>query len=136
MCLRIAVERPEDVLDQGMHNGFEWIILANRNIGVRCGYIKVLPEHPWHGKHYDDVSADVHGGLTFSEADVPCDAEGEDNGWWLGFDCGRVGDGWDRSIASHPDQLSDTMVTQGPIRDTDYVRDECIALANQASHAE
>lgn len=33
-----------------------------------CGYLAVPEGHPWYGKHYGDIGADVHGGLTYSEA--------------------------------------------------------------------
>lgn len=38
-------------------------------IGCDCGYangyVAVPPEHPYHGKNYDDVPAEIHGDLTF-----------------------------------------------------------------------
>ena len=37
------------------------------NSGYANGYVAVPPEHPYHGKHYDDVDVEIHGGLTFSE---------------------------------------------------------------------
>lgn len=74
-------------------DGFACLI-RRTNIGIWCGYVAVPPGHPWHGKHYDAVDADVHGGLTYAE---PCSGEichvpqpGEsDDVWWLGFDCGH-----------------------------------------------
>lgn len=34
--------------------------------GGLCGYVGVSPSHPLHGKDYDAVDVDVHGGLTFA----------------------------------------------------------------------
>ncbi len=34
-------------------------------LGNLYGYIGLPPNHPWHGKHYNDIGADVHGGLTW-----------------------------------------------------------------------
>lgn len=51
----------------------------------RCGYVGVQKGHPDYGKSYDDVDVDVHGGLTYGE-------QGEDNFYWLGFDCAYSGD--------------------------------------------
>ena len=68
--------------------------LAHRNEGDGnwCGYVAVAPGHPAHGKDYDDVAADVHGGLTYAGkcsghiCHVPAPGE-PDNVYWLGFDC-------------------------------------------------
>lgn len=35
------------------------------NGGYANGYVAVPPEHPYHGKNYDDVPVEIHGGLTF-----------------------------------------------------------------------
>lgn len=35
------------------------------NGGYANGYVAVPPEHPYHGKDYDKVDVDIHGGLTF-----------------------------------------------------------------------
>src|SRR3990167_548793 len=36
-------------------------------MGTLCGYLGVPPNHPWYGKHYNNIDCDVHGGLTYSE---------------------------------------------------------------------
>lgn len=56
MCLSIALERPEDVLAAGTHAGHEWQVIHNGS-GYRCGYVKVPPGHPWHGKHSGEIDA-------------------------------------------------------------------------------
>lgn len=56
--------------------------------GVPVGYVGLPKEHPDFGKHYDNIDADVHGGLTFSGY-----WEEENDGlWYVGFDCGHA---WD-----------------------------------------
>jgi hypothetical protein len=117
MCLSIAINRPDDVLSQACHLGFEWLVV-NNDFGYHCGYVKILPGHPWHGKDYDDLLGDVqvHGGLTFAAADVPCDAAGADNGWWLGFDYMHAFDARDLPMQ--------------------YVEDECRSLCEQAAAVE
>lgn len=52
--------------------GFPCLIVRN-NSGALCGYVGVPPAHPWHGKKYDEVGAEVHGGLTYSR---PCEEGG------------------------------------------------------------
>lgn len=63
--------------------------------GHLCGYIMIPEGHPWHGKHYDTIECEVHGGLTFSE-----EIEYKDlikmpfkvTGYWIGFDCAHYND--------------------------------------------
>lgn len=145
MCLSIAVDRPKDVLASGNHSGHEWMVVHN-GMGYRCGYVKVCPGHPWHGKDYGDIEADVHGGLTFAEADKPCGKGGEDDGYWIGFDCWHSGDAKDLALLSedarnesfdrefyqsHPQyaDLKDYYV----VRDQEYVEAECRSLCDQAA---
>ena len=73
--------------------------------GGLCGYVGVFEGNPNFGRDYNDVDADVHGGLTFSdfstyganldESRHICHAldRGEPGRvWWLGFDCAHYGD--------------------------------------------
>lgn len=55
------------------------------------GYIGLPKDHPWYGKHYDDIDVDVHGGLTYSEDHKP--KHEPDGLWWIGFDTGHYQDG-------------------------------------------
>lgn len=127
MCLSIKVADPSRVLEEGIHEGFEWVITHN-NMGFRCGYVKLLPGHPWHSKQYDDIEASVHGGLTFSEADHVC-GEGPDDSWWIGFDCAHSMDSADPSL---PGSERMSMFRYGQLRTQDYVRSECHQLCEQA----
>lgn len=133
MCLSIAVNRPGHVLSRGEHVGFEWIVVHN-GMGYRCGYVRVPVGHPWHGKDYDDVECSVHGGLTFSEPDKPCDKGGPDDAWWHGFDCAHCGDLPDPSLPGYSDRfvIDDGM---SEIRTQDYVEMECMSLCEQAAKA-
>lgn len=54
------------------------------------GYIAVPPEHPWFGKDYDSIDADVHGGLTYGKDHAP--NQKPDGYWWIGFDTGHYQD--------------------------------------------
>ncbi len=59
-------------------------------MGHWCGYAAIEPGHPWHGRHYDDVPAEAHGGLTYSDrctgsvCHVPKPGEPDDV-WWIGL---------------------------------------------------
>ncbi len=77
--------------------GYPALIVRADITGALCGYVGVPPGHPAHGKHYNDIEVDAHGGLTYAG---PCrgaichvPAEGEpDDVWWLGFDTAHAGD--------------------------------------------
>jgi hypothetical protein len=134
MCLSIAIESPENVLAKGEHLGLEWTVIHN-DMGYRCGYVRVPLGHPWHGKG-SELDVDVHGGITFAESDVPCDAPGPDTNWWLGFDCAHSGD------APDPELLIGTtsnpyarIAYYGQVRSQSYVEAECKSLCTQAKEA-
>lgn len=142
MCLGIAIRRPNDVLAKGIHAGFEWMVIHNQ-MGYRCGYVKVPPAHPWHGKGYDEVDADVHGGLTFAAPDEACDKGGPDNGHWFGFDCAHAGDAPDPSLPTDRPMAFDIFHQLSAayerssmgysIKTQEYVEAECRSLCEQAA---
>lgn len=123
-------------------HGFPCLIVRGP-IGALCGYVAVEPGHPWHGKGYRDVDAEVHGSLTYANA---CQEDGEichvpgpgerADVWWLGFDCSHAYDksplmssNYARSI------LGDEPGAYGTYRDIAYVRGEVERLAEQAAAA-
>jgi hypothetical protein len=143
----------------GTHAGFDWLVIAS-DMGHRCGYIRIPEDHPWHGKGYDDIDVDVHGGLTFSQV-----AEFTSPGYWIGFDCNHAWDIPDPDIASDEyvpfiltravvrselelnrkptrDEVKQTLIAdtlagnlEGKIRTADYVEAECKKLAEAAREA-
>jgi hypothetical protein len=87
--------------------------------------------HPWHGKGYDDINADVHGGLTFAEPDLPCDKGEPDDAYWLGFDCAHGGDAPDPALRGAR-SFSLCSLFDAEIRTQQYVEEECRSLCEQA----
>src|SRR5688572_11433893 len=79
------------------HAGLPCLMSRHPTLGHWCGYVAVPPGHPMHGKEYDSVEVDVHGGLTYGSAcrghicHVPKPGEPDDV-FWFGFDCGHAGD--------------------------------------------
>lgn len=137
MCLSIAVEYPGNVLSRGKHLEYEWMTIHN-GMGYRCGYIRLPLGHPWHSMNFADIPASVHGGLSFAEHDVPCDAPGPDTDWWIGFDCGHAFD------LPDPDLHAGAYMTYArmsplyhkyEVRSQQYVEDECLKLCEQAAAA-
>tara|TARA_R110000851_G_scaffold53069_1_gene126037 strand:+ start:597 stop:917 length:321 start_codon:yes stop_codon:yes gene_type:complete len=74
--------------------------LGYMDIGEANGYLIIDDKnHPWYGKHYNDIDIDVHGGLTYSElvesGDLQCFdelIEGDVGSWMIGFDTCHCGD--------------------------------------------
>jgi hypothetical protein len=137
MCLSIAINRPNNVLAKGEHLGFQWIVVHN-DLGYRCGYVRVPLGHPWHGKGdwnwEEDASVDIHGGITFAEADVPCDAVGSDTHWWLGFDCAHAFDAPDPALLKLG-RTSFYCSSLETVRTQSFVEAECRSLCRQAAIA-
>jgi len=111
-------------LAEGEHCGYPWIVVHN-NIGFRCGYICLSSDHPWFGKDYDHIPADVHGGLTY--------ASGTEMEWWIGFDCAHCGDAPDSTLPNRGGLMRP--FATDTIKDTAYVKAECLSLCQQAKEA-
>lgn len=133
MCLSIKVKRPDAVLAEGEHAGFQWAVTHNGS-GFRCGYVRVPAGHPWHGQSMGDVPADVHGGITFSEPDMPCTAPGPDDDWWVGFDCAHSFDAPDPALPNAMPRPYSWGVEV--IASQYYVEAECRSLCEQAARAD
>jgi len=134
MCLSVVVHNPSCLLAEGRWAGHEWNVVHNA-MGFRCGYVKVLPGHPWHGRGYDKIRADIHGGLTFGQPDVACNKGGPDNGYWVGFDCAHSNDAPDPALSSSDPELA-RMLGQGTVRTQQYAEAECRRLCEQARDAQ
>lgn len=88
MCLPL---KPYRVEREWKHAGLSCAVVLAREGGHRCGYVRVPPGHPAHGKDYNDPDVEVHGGLTFAEIE-PCTEHEDGVGFWFGFDCAHFGD--------------------------------------------
>lgn len=132
-------ETEPDRIEWKTEAGLPAIIRRNR-LGNLCGYVAVPPGHPAHGKAWDSIPVDAHGGVTYAE---PCSGEvchvpepGEpDDVWWVGYDCSHA---WDLMPAMRaaikklmPDQPDELIAGLGTYRDLDYNRGECESLAKQ-----
>lgn len=136
MCLPFPT-LAQQTLNKGEHLGFEWEVVQN-GLGYRCGYVRVTPGHPWFGKGYDDINADVHGGLTFCGHGKACPTHGPEAEWWIGFDCAHAGDAQDPELtwAKYGESVYQMPSYRGDkIRTQEYVEAECRSLCEQASLA-
>lgn len=115
--------------------GFPCLAHRQMHSGHWCGYVAVPPGHPVHGKDYELVNVEVHGGLTYGRE---CHGEichkakpGEpDDVWWLGFDCTH---GVDIAPAYARRKRLCGWPTSGyaSYKNLDYVKRECAELAKQ-----
>lgn len=143
MCLSIAINRPGDIPEKSEELGFQWMIIHNGR-GYRCGYVRLPLGHPWHGKSYGDDAIDsvnCHGGITFADADVPCDAPGPDTDWWIGFDCAHAYDAPDPELPITGDYFDPLGVVAEllyedfedyQVRSQEYVKDQVFSICAQA----
>lgn len=69
-------------------------LLEREERGEANGYVGLPPEHPWHGKSYDELNTvvDIHGGLTWSNNYLPANEKDPDGLWWIGFDTAHYQD--------------------------------------------
>lgn len=129
-------EEPDTV--EFRHAGLPCILRRHERHGNFCGYVGVPPTHPDHGKNYNDVEVEVHGGLTFGDecSAVACHvpAPGEpDNFFWFGFDCHHSYDlapgfiAIEKRLGMEPLTLSEPYA----YRDLAYVRRQTEQLAEQ-----
>ena len=124
-------------------HGFSCLITRHAVMGNLCGYVAMPPGHPWHGKHYNDIDASVHGGLTYANAcqgpvcHVPKPDEPDDV-WWLGFDMAHVYDLIPAAAGGELGEIMKRLRAGDPstYRDIAYARAECEGLAQQAAAAQ
>lgn len=130
---------------QWQHAGFDCLIIRVDSHGALCGYVGVPAGHPWYGKDYDVVDADVHGGLTYS---AKCHGRvchtsqpGEsDDIFWFGFDCVHAGDyspAGNSSLSSFLGVILDDVSgdCRNDYKDINYVTSEVEKLAEQTKSA-
>ena len=107
--------------------------------GHRCGYVGVPQGNPSHGKGYDDIDADVHGGLTYANGGKTYPVE-NDGLWWFGYDCAHLGDTRDPELMSgeykkmyDKGMLRDMSFEGDTVKTLEYCVNECESLAKQLS---
>lgn len=123
---------------QFQYKGHDCICVFTRN-GYRCGYVSTTLR-----RHYDDFDIDCHGGLTFSGA-LP-EAYEPKEAFYIGFDCGHCDDGLDTKLAYEYGLIDETereyfeesfgYLSDYPVRDVDYVENECKKIVDQLEELE
>ena len=129
-----------------VYKDIDCLIVRNAAMGGLCGYIGIPYGHPWHGKGYDEIDVDCHGGATYSGecAHFVCHDPEEganDNVWWVGFDCAH---GQDYLPYMKKPDMQSTFAKYDPMgtkvespwgevkyRTVDYVMKECESMVRQ-----
>ena len=106
--------------------GYKCRITRHDKFKHLCGYVGIPNNHPSWGKNYNDVDVQVHGGLTFSEAD-----DDDKLTWWFGFDCAHAGDISPELLISLIDIDRYTPDRTEVYRTWDYVENEVRELVRQ-----
>ena len=95
---------------------------------------------PWYMMYYNEVPAEVHGGLTYGDMCRPeshiCHTKTKDDfePYWLGFDTGHFGDLCPGANATYA-HLGGGTLFPGRYRDVGYVKAEIENLLEQALNA-
>lgn len=118
----------ECVEKKWLHRGL-WCVVARHDLGGerttlkhRCGYVCVPKSSSWYGENYDDLPAQVHGGLTYGEFNVSKD-------FWIGFDCAHMGDS--SFPPGDPDGKNYGSLARGHYWSLEEVKHETERLADQ-----
>jgi len=91
--------------------GVEVTCMIKRNqLGSLCGYVKLESWNKFYNSDIHDIPVNVHGGITYSDIGT------------IGFDCSHIGD-----LRPYMDPKN----THGVYRDIEFVKSECINLADQ-----
>jgi hypothetical protein len=120
-------QEPDKLLWEDSATGLPCLALRHTEQGDWRGYVGVPQGHPaFKAFDDDDLSARlaVHGGVTFAGPDPEGDGQPTGAGWWLGFDCGHIGD-------LIPGQEPRRWNPDDEYRDLHYVVSQCAALARQ-----
>ena len=122
-------------------------LIKRNHFGALCGYVGVSEGHPWFGKDYSNIDADVHGSLTYADFCQEGDDEGEtichipapgepDRVFWLGFDCGHSFDIAPAMEARDMERGWEPIrMPESSYKTVAYVKAECAQLAGQAAEA-
>jgi hypothetical protein len=107
--------------------GYKCTVWRHKTLGHLNGYVAIPKKHKAWGGSYDGMDVDVHGGLTYSDADK------ETGEWVFGFDCSHAGDFNPRLVATLLEYTSTDISHH--MRDTyrtfEWVKEEVVKLAKQ-----
>ena len=104
--------------------------------GFLNGYVRIPKDHVYYKKEYDDIECEVHGGLTYCQAEL--------DGWWIGFDCAHTFDivpsmellyAHDEDMIKIRAKYPFSSVWKRSYKNINFVIEECKKLAEQMHNA-
>lgn len=85
------------VEERFIYKGYPCVVLFTR-MAFRNGYVGLPKTSMFYGKNYGDIPVCCHGGLTYGKKYLY--GQDDKDTWWVGFDCGHFGDGFDLEKAN------------------------------------
>jgi hypothetical protein len=133
------------------NEGFTAVVVFHNTLFHRCGYIglpieianKIMNNED---NEFMDMDLDVHGGITYESPEQGYPIETDEPFYWIGFDCGHLGDSKDFEAAdaymeagmnitqSDYDANVKYFHPSGTIKTLDYVVSECNGLSEQIAN--
>jgi len=121
-------KEPDHILWLDWETQMPCMIIRNESLGHLCGYVGVLEGSPLWKVHYNEVYADVHGGLTWSDFySENIVGVAHDKIWWFGFDCAHLNDYEPAMAARYGANFATGSYDQ--YKSVKYVQYECTKLA-------
>lgn len=113
--------------------GLKCLVVRHPEFLTLNGYVVIPRSHPLSGKHYALAGLEVHGGVTFSDNQIPIldqhnEFDGFD-GWIFGFDCLHRTDTIPFQILTHMKEPPSSSY-----KDISFVQKECEHLAKQLKY--
>ena len=122
---------------EGTFFGFPYAVIMTE-LGHRCGYVGIPPEHCLYGKNLEELNKiRVHGGVTYgfdNRKGYP--VKTKEPMFFIGFDCGHYGDAPDPSVAARIPTISVYLNPGGIDRTREFVENECHEMAKQLANYE
>lgn len=118
-------------------------VVSFQPLAFRTGYVRLPKISKYYGKDYNDIPIRCHGGLTYGRSYLF--GQDDEETWWIGFDCGHYGDGYDveqaKEYYQNDEEVSNQLDKMGTIhsvtnawfsfRTLDYVESECMSIVDQ-----
>ena len=121
------------------YKGFPCVVIMQA-LCFRTGYVGIPKGHALYGNEIALECIDCHGGITYCR-NYLIDQKDEDT-WWIGFDTGHYGDGYDVEAAKklfkdYPetlktiDNLIPITISNFPAATLEYCEEQCRKIVEQ-----
>lgn len=141
MKLAVVEERFE-------YKGFPCVVIM-QSMCFRTGYVGIPKSNKFFGKDFGQLNISCHGSLTYSDDSLF--GQPERDLWWIGYDTGHYGDGYDYETGKKlfsddaeamkqitiMEELGKRFETERfPYMTLEYCKHECESIVNQILESE